>query len=165
MKRILGVLVLGEFVFFLVLLTIWLWQAYHANGEISLALLAYLLGMLAIPAVFIGLFVQRALRLRTKKASPVSPKVLAALSSTLRRDRDPRVRSKAAVGLAELGLKEVSHHHKHNELDNALISALKDPDPLVRSKAAVGLAELEFEEASYGHEHSKLQETLFEEGP
>ncbi len=155
---IINSLLLGEFFLFLVLLTIWLWQQ-------SLVLPAYLLGMLAIPAVFIGLLVLRALRLRTKKASPASPKVLAALISTLQGDRDPHVRSKTAMGLAELDLEEASHHHKHIELDNALISALKDPDPHVRSKAAVGLAELEFEEASYRHEHSKLEEVLFEEGP
>src|SRR6266704_125781 len=152
-------LLLGEFFLFLVLLTIWLWQQ-------SLVLPAYLLGMLAIPAVFIGLFVLRALRLHTKKASPVSPKVLAALIYALQRDPNARVRTKAAMGLAELEFEEASHHHRHNELDNILISALeRDPDPLVRSKAAVGLAELEFEEASYRHEHSKLEEILFEEGP
>jgi hypothetical protein len=173
MKRIAGFLVLGASFLILVLYTIMFWLAYRANGWQILGLLAYLSGMLAT-AAFLGLFVQLALRLRTKKASPssmkalpssISPKVLVALISALQGDPNARVRSKVAMGLAELDLEESSQHHEHNELDNILISALKDRDPLVRSKAAVGLAELEFEESSQHHEHSKLEEVLFEEGP
>ena len=83
----------------------------------------------------------------------------------MEQDPDPRVRSKAAVGLLQLD-KELSYdQHEHQRLDDILIHALQDPDPRVRSKAAVGLAELELEQEkpTYHHEHDKLDNMLFEE--
>jgi non-SMC mitotic condensation complex subunit 1 len=152
------------FISFLVLgaLTIMLWQAHLATGEQSLGLLAFLIGMLAT-AVLICLFVLLALRCH---ASPKSTKVLAALVYTLQEDPDPRVRSKAAVGLTQLDLERSFGHHEHNKLDDYLIHALQDPDPRVRSKAAVGLAELELEQEkpSYHREHNKLDDMLFKDG-
>jgi hypothetical protein len=152
------------FLSFLVLgtLTIILWKAHLATGDQSLGLLAFLSGMLAT-AVLIWLFVLLAFRFR---ASPKSLKVLAALTFTLKNDPDPRVRSKAAVGLTQLNLERSFGHHEHNMLDDILINALQDPDPRVRSKVAVGLSELELEQEkpSYHHEHNKLDDMLFETG-
>jgi HEAT repeat protein len=97
-------------------------------------------------------------------ASATSEKVLKALIYTLEQDTDPRVRSKAVVGLVQLD-KELSFgHHKHSKLDDILIHALQqDEDPGVRSKVAVGLAELELEqeEPDYHHKHDKLDNMLF----
>lgn len=148
------------FISFLVLgaLTIGLGGLYIDARVFLLGLFVYLSGMLAT-VVFIGLFVVLSLYCRTEKALP---KVLAALYSTLKRDPDPRVRSKAAEGLAELDLEEFSRYHKHNKLDTILVSTLKrDPDPHVRSKAAEGLAELELEEFSYRCKNKKLDDILF----
>ncbi len=158
-------LVLGASLSLLVLgvLTIWLYQLYIATGGSSLGLLACLSGMLA-SVVLIGLFALLALRLHT---SPISPKVLKALISTLQHDSDPGVRSKAAVGLTQLDLEESFDLYEHDKLDDVLISTLQhDPDPGVRSKAAVGLAELELEQEqpSYHQDHNKLDDMLFEEG-
>ncbi len=145
---------------FLVLGALTIGLLYVATGEYRL--FAYLSGMLAT-AVFIWLSVLLALRFRT---SPTSLKVLKALVFTLQHDPNPGVRSKAAVGLAELELEKSFDHHEHGKLDDILISTLQhDPDPGVRSKAAVGLAELELEQEqpSYHHEHDKLDDMLFEQ--
>ncbi len=168
MKRILSFLVLGELVLCLVVLTIWIWEAYHVNGEISLGLLAYLLGLFVIPAVIIGAFVIYASSLRTKKVrhiSPtphISPEVLDALIKALQRDDNSFVRSKVAVGLSELDLEESAHYYDHNKLDKALIAALNDPDPLVRSKAAEGLTEVELELFTR-HKHDQPENARLED--
>jgi hypothetical protein len=169
MKRTLntlGTLLRSSFVYFisfpvLVVLTIMLWQAHLVTGSQFLGLIAYLSGMLDI-ALLIWLLVLMTLRSHT---SATSQKVLKALMYTLEWDPDPSVRSKAAVGLAQLD-KELSFgHHEHHELDDSLIRAMqKDSDPGVRSKAAVGLAELELEqeEPTYHQVHDKLDNMLFE---
>lgn len=170
MKRTLntfGTLLRSSFVYFisfpvLVVLTIMLWQAHLVTGWQFLGLIAYLSGMLDI-ALFIWLLVLITLR---SHASATSQKVLKALIYTLEQDTDPGVRSKAAVGLAQLN-KELSFgHHEHHELDDSLIRTMqKDTDPGVRSKAAVGLAELELEQEqrAYHQVHNKLDNMLFEE--
>src|SRR5579859_4418743 len=94
---IIMLVVLGASFLVLGALTIVLHQLFIATGEY--ALLTYFSGMLAT-AVFLLLSALLALRFRTKKAVPTSPKVRAALISTLQRDSDPRVRSAAAEGLA-----------------------------------------------------------------
>jgi hypothetical protein len=146
----------------LVVLTIMLWQAHLVTGWQSLGLIAYLSGMLDA-AMLVWLLVLLTLR---SHASANSPKVLAALILTLQQDPDPRVRSKAVVGLIQLDLEQSFDHHEHNKLDDILIHTLQqDPDPRVRSKAAVGLAELELEQEkpTYHHKHNKLDNMLFEE--
>ncbi len=163
---IISFLLLGASFLVLGALTIWLYRLYLATGGSSPGLIAmtYLSGMLAT-AVFIGLFALLALRFRTRKALPTSPKVRAALISAIQQDPDPRVRSKAVEGLAELDLEQSSYHHEHTELDDILISTLqRDPDPRVRSTAAEGLTELDLEQSSYHHEHTELDDILFEEG-
>jgi len=131
--------ILGASFFVLGVLTIWLYRLYIATGEYGL--LAYFSGMLAT-AVFLWLSALLASRLSKKKAVPSSPKVRDALIATLQQDRDPRVRSAAAEGLAKLDLEESTEHLKHDDLDTILISTLQhDPDPRVRSAAAEGLAE------------------------
>ena len=144
------------FIIFLLLgvITIMLWH-------LSLELLAYLSGALAT-AAFIWL---STLLASPFQVSHISLTVLKALTYTLQHDPDPGVRSKAAVGLAELDLEESFDQHAHKELDEILIYTLQhDPDPGVRSKAAVGLAELELEQEqpSYHHDHDKLDDMLFE---
>ena len=155
-------IVLGASFFVLGALTIELYRLYIATKEYGL--LAYLLGMLAT-AVFLWLSALLASRFRTKNASPTSPKVRAALISTVQGDPDPRVRSAAVEGLAELDLEESIEHLEHKDIDTILISTLqRDPDPRVRSAAAEGLSELELEQSSYHHEHNKLEDILFEHG-
>jgi len=144
------------------MLTFILWQVYLVTGWQSLGLIAYLSGILDT-ALVLWLMVLLTLR---SHASATSEKVLKALIYTLERDTDPRVRSKAAVGLVQLD-KELSFgHHEHRKLDDILIHALQqDDDPGVRSKVAVGLAELELEqeEPNYHHIHHKLDNMLFVE--
>jgi hypothetical protein len=108
---IIGFLVLG-------VLTIVLWQAHLVTGWQFLGLIAYLSGMLDT-ALLIWLLVLITLR---SHASATSQKVLKALIYTLERDPDPGVRSKAAVGLAELELEQEkrTYHQVHNKLDNML---------------------------------------------
>jgi HEAT repeats len=146
---------------FLVVLTFVLWQAHLVTGWQFLGLLAYLSAVLDI-ALLMWLFVHITLR---SHASASSQKVLMALVYSLEQDPDPRVRSKAVVGLVQLD-KELSYgHQEHHKLDDILIHALQDPDPGVRSKAAVGLAELKLEQEkpTYHHVHNKLDNMLFEE--
>jgi hypothetical protein len=151
------------FIGFLVLgmLTFILWQLYLVTGWQFLGLVAYLVGILDT-ALLLWLMVLLAFR---SHASGISPKVLKALIYTLQTDPDPRVRSKAAVGLVQLD-KELSFgQHKHQELDDILIHALQqDQDSCVRSKIAVGLAEVELEqeEPNYHHIHNKLDNMIFE---
>jgi hypothetical protein len=150
-----GLLVLG-------VLTIILWQVHLISGWQSLGLFAYLSGLLDI-VLLMWLLVLLTL---PSHASATSPKVLKALIYTLERDSDPRVRSKAAVGLVQLDKEMSFGQHRHHELDDILIRALqKDSDHRVRSKAAVGLAELELEQEkpTYHHVHNKLDNMLFEE--
>ncbi len=146
----------------LVVLTIILWQAYLASGWRSIGLFAYLSGMLDA-ALLIWLSILLTFR---SQASGTSPKVLKALINTLQTDPDPRVRSKATVGLVQLD-KELSFgHHEHQKLDDYLIHIMQqDPDPRVRSKATVGLAELELEQEmrTYHQVHNKLDNMLFED--
>ena len=119
----------------------------------------YFVGMFAT-AVFIGMSVVFTSSLRTRG---VSPNVLDALLFALQRDPDPRVRAKAAKGLAELDVEQSSHHYEHNELDTILASTLRqDPDPRVRAEVAKGLADLELEQFSYYYEPNKLDDVLFE---
>ena len=152
------------FIGFLVLgvLTFILWHVYLVTGWQSLGLIAYLSGILDI-ALLLWLMVLLTLR---SHASATSEKVLKALIYTLERDTDPRVRSKAAVGLVQLD-KELSFgNHVHHELDDILIRAMqKDSDSGVRSKATVGLAELELEleQPNYHHIHDKLDNMIFNE--
>jgi HEAT repeat protein len=159
---IIMLLVLGASFFVLGALTIVLYRLYIATGEYGL--LAYVLGMLAT-AVFLWLSALLASRFSKKKAVPTYPKVRDALISTLQQDPDPRVRSAAAEGLAELDLEESTEYLEHKNLDAILISTLQqDPDPRVRSAAAEGLAELELEQSSYHHEHNELEDILFKHG-
>ncbi len=142
-------IVLGASLFVLVALTIVLYRLFMSTEEYGL--LTYFSGMLAI-AVFLWLAALLASRLRKKKTVPPTPKVRAALISTLQKDSNPDVRFEAAKGLAELDLEESTEHHEHSDLDTILISTLQqDPDPRVRSAAAEGLAELELEQSSYHH--------------
>jgi len=160
MKRLSGFLVLGAFLFFVLVAftSRLLWQAYSASGEQSLGLSAYVLWIIAT-GVLIVWFALLALRLHR---SSISPKVLAALSHALK-DDDYRVRSKAAVGLSELDMEESSHYYEHNQLDDILISALKDDDYRVRSKVVEGLTEVELEQFTH-HKHNQLEaEGLTEE--
>jgi len=152
------------FIGFLVLgvLTFILWRVHLVTGWQSLGLIAYLSGILDA-ALLLWLLVLLTLR---SHSSATSQKVLKALIYTLERDTDPRVRSKAAVGLVQLD-KELSFgQHEHHKLDDILIHALQqDEDPRVRSKVAVGLAELELEQEkpNYHHIHDKLDNMLFDE--
>ncbi len=101
---------------FLVLgaLTIGFYRGYIATGRYSLGLLACLSSVLAI-AVLLGLVVFLSLRLHAKKRLR---RPTAALISALERDPDPRVRAKAAEGLAELELEQSSGNPAHNKLDD-----------------------------------------------
>ncbi len=153
---------IGFLVLVLVVLTFGLWQAHLVTGWQFLGLFAYLSGMLDT-ALLIWWLVLITLR---SDASAKSQKVLKALIYTLEHDTDPRVRSKAAVGLAKLDLELSYGHHEHHELDDILIRRMQqDEDPRVRSKAAVGLAELELEQekAAYHQVHNKLENMLFDE--
>lgn len=94
-------------------------------------------------AVFIGSSVSLALLLRTKNTSP---HIFNALLSALRKDSDPRVRAKAAAGLAALDLEQSSQGTEQRALNTLLISTLEqDTDPQVRARAAEGLTEVELE--------------------
>jgi hypothetical protein len=152
---IIGFLILG-------VLTIILWQMHLVSGWQSLGLFAYLSGMLDA-ALLIWLLVLITFR---SHVSTTSQKVLKALIHTLEQDQDPRVRSKAAVGLVQLDKEMSFGHNRYHELDDILIRAMqKDSDPRVRSKAAVGLAELELEQEkpTYHHVHNKLDNMLFDD--
>lgn len=131
--------------------TIVLYRLFISTGEYGL--LTYFSGMLAIGAFLVFCAFLASLS-RKKKAVSTSAKVRAALVSTLQRDSNPYVRSKAAEGLADLDLEESTEHLKHDDLDAVLISTLqRDPDPGVRSKAAEGLSEVELEQSTYHHQH------------
>lgn len=160
MKRI---VVLGIISLVLGILTIMLWWAHHATGEQSLGLFAYLSGMLAT-GVFLVWIALLSLRLHK---SPISPKVLAALRDALNPviEPEPGVRYKVAVGLSELDMEQSSHHYKHDQLDNILISALNpkiERDRRVRSKVAEGLTEVELEPFTH-HEHNQLEDALLDD--
>jgi hypothetical protein len=106
--------VLGASFLVLGALTIGFYRGYVATGRYSLGLLACLSSVLAI-AVLLVLIVLLSLRLHAKK--PLSPPT-AALISALQRDPDPRVRAKAAEGLAELELEQSPGSPAHNKLDD-----------------------------------------------
>ncbi len=136
------------------------------DGNSSIMFSAHLLGMfatiafialIALCATLLHLFIKHSFRY---------DKVLAALKFTLRNDRDPTVRAKAAKGLADLDVEEASVYEQHEKLDDSLITAmLKDTSPLVRGATAEGLSNLELEEHSYQHKHHQLDDLLFEEQP
>ena len=161
----LSFLVIGASFFFLVVLTIVLYQQFRATGENGL--LAYFLGMLAI-AVFLWLSALLASyfrRSRMNKAKPSTHRVLDALISTLKTDSDPDARIAAVKGLSELNLEESAEHMQHGDIDSILISVLQtDPDSRVRSAAAEGLSVVELENHSYYHTHDRLYDTLLKHG-
>jgi hypothetical protein len=147
---------LGVCFLVLVVLTVRFYQVYIATKDSYYGFLAFLSGALATIAL-IGLSTLLALGFRHVTNAP--SRVIAALITTLKRDDDPRVRAKAAEGLAELDAEESLHHFKHKELDEVLISSLKDTDPRVRAKVAEGLAYVEVEDL-----HNDLDDVLFGDG-
>lgn len=111
---IISFLVLAASFLVLVVLTMGFYRGYIATGRYSLGLLACLSSVLAI-AVLLGGIVLLSLRLHARRRLP---RPTAALITALERDPDPRVRAKAAEGLAELELEQSPHPPAHNKLDD-----------------------------------------------
>jgi hypothetical protein len=106
-----SLLILGASFLVLAALTAGFYRGYIATGRYSLGLLACLSSVLAT-AVLLGAIVLLSLRLRARRRLPPPT---AALISALQRDPDPRVRAKAAEGLAELELEQAPHSDTSSE--------------------------------------------------
>ena len=103
--------VLGASFLVFAALTAGFYRGYIATGRYSLGLLACLSSVLAT-AVLLGGVVLLSLRLHARRRLPPPT---AALIVALERDPDPRVRAKAAEGLAELELEQSPHTDTSSE--------------------------------------------------